>query len=74
MRSDFHISREKLVRDELALQRRLGAARRAASTLMPTVHRTGLAVKPARGAPGASLPCAPSIILRGLTEVAGSIL
>jgi len=46
MRSDHHISREKHVRDELALQRRLGAARRAASTLMPTLRRTGVSVKP----------------------------
>jgi len=46
MRSDHHISREKHVRDELALQRRLGAARRAASTLMPPLRRTGVAVKP----------------------------
>jgi hypothetical protein len=50
MRSDFHILREKHVRDELALQRRLGAARRAASTLMPSLRRTGLTVKPTTGA------------------------
>jgi len=51
MHSDVHISRDKLVRDELALQRRLDAARRAASTLMPTLRRTGLAVKPGTDAP-----------------------
>jgi len=46
MRSDHDLSREKYVRDELALQRRLGAARRVASTLMPTLRRTGVPVKP----------------------------
>jgi hypothetical protein len=51
MRSDYHILREKHVRDELALQRRLGAARRAASTFMPTLRRTGLAVKLRPNAP-----------------------
>ena len=47
MRSDHDMSREKHVRDELALQRRLGAARRAASTRMPTLRRTGVPVKAA---------------------------
>ena len=51
MRSDDYILRDRHVRDELALQRRLGAARRAASTFMPTLRRTGLTVKPATGAP-----------------------
>jgi hypothetical protein len=36
------LSIEQLVRDELALQRRLGACRRAASALMPTLQRTGM--------------------------------
>jgi len=36
------LSIEQLVRDELALQRRLGACRRAASALMPTLRRTGM--------------------------------
>jgi len=47
MRSDHDISREKHVHDELVLQRRLGAARRVASTLMPTLRRTGVPVKSA---------------------------
>jgi hypothetical protein len=50
MRSDHDISRQKHVRDELALQRRLGAARRAASTLMSTPRRSGMPEKPATGA------------------------
>ena len=51
MRSDDYVLREKHVRDELALQRRLGAARRAASTFMPTLRRTGLTAKRATDAP-----------------------
>jgi len=57
MRSDHDISREKHVRDELALQRRLGAARRAASTLMPTLRRTGVLVKAATSAASTESKC-----------------
>jgi hypothetical protein len=39
------LSIEQLVRDELALQRQLGACRRAASVLMPTLRRTGMPKK-----------------------------
>ena len=42
MRPRITLSIEQLVRDELALQRRLGACRRAASALMPTLQRTGM--------------------------------
>jgi len=42
MRPRIILSIEQLVRDELALQRRLGACRRAASALMPTLQRTGM--------------------------------
>jgi hypothetical protein len=61
MRSDYHISREKHVRDEVALQRQLGAARRAASALMPTLRRTAVQVKPATG----EAPIEPSAIPEG---------
>ena len=57
MRSDHDISHEKHVRDELALQRRLGAARRAASTLMPTLRRTGVLVKAAASAASTESKC-----------------
>jgi hypothetical protein len=36
----------KLVRDELALQRLIGLARRRASALLPTLSRTGPATAP----------------------------
>jgi hypothetical protein len=48
MRSDITLSREKRIRDELLLQRRLGKSRRAASALLPTLQRTGLKAKTAR--------------------------
>ena len=40
MRSDLTLSAEQRIRDELALQRRLGVARRTASALMPSLQRT----------------------------------
>jgi len=36
------LSTERVVLDELTLQRRLGACRRAASVLMPTLQRSGM--------------------------------
>ena len=42
MRPRIILSTEQLVRDELALQRRLGDHRRAASALMPPLRRTGM--------------------------------
>jgi hypothetical protein len=42
MRPQIILSLEQLVRNELALQRRLGACRRAASALMPILRRTGI--------------------------------
>ena len=42
MRSQIILSLEQFVREELVLQRRLGACRRAASALMPTLRRTGM--------------------------------
>jgi hypothetical protein len=42
MQPRITLSVEQVVRDELALQRRLGACRRAASALMPTLQRTGM--------------------------------
>ena len=58
MRSHIALSREQKIRDELLLQRRLSKSLRAASTLLPTVQRSGLradiAVSPA-GARGSVL-------------------
>jgi hypothetical protein len=45
MRSHIALSREQKIRDELLLQRRLSKSLRAASTLLPTVQRSGLKAK-----------------------------
>ena len=42
MQPRITLSIEQIVRDELALQRQLGACRRAASVLMPTLRRTAM--------------------------------
>ncbi|MBV8191145.1 MAG: hypothetical protein JOY64_28085 [Alphaproteobacteria bacterium] len=48
MRSDIALTRDQKIRDELLLQRRLSRSRRAASTLLPAVQRTGLKAKTGR--------------------------
>jgi hypothetical protein len=52
--TEINISRQKALRDELALLRRLANGRRVASTLLPTLRRTALQPsslsKPRRGA------------------------
>ena len=40
--SESNIARQKALRDELALLRRLANGRRVASTLLPTLRRTAL--------------------------------
>jgi hypothetical protein len=42
LRSDLILSLQQLVRDELALLRRLGIDRRKASILLPVLRRTAL--------------------------------
>jgi hypothetical protein len=46
LRSETILSLQRLVRDELALLRRLATDRRVASILLPVLRRSGLASAP----------------------------
>jgi hypothetical protein len=54
LRSETILSLQRLVRDELALLRRLAVDRRVASVLLPVLRRSGLAVSRADSAPKAT--------------------
>jgi hypothetical protein len=61
--SKQHHADRQLLRDELELLRRLGIARRSASTRLPILRRTGLIRLPTRSDP-TTTPSAPALKAR----------